>query len=170
MSRAAAAIGSSLFFVLAPGIVAGLIPWMLTHWDAETSMPLWPVAAMVGAALVVGGAAVLVHAFFRFVAEGLGTPAPIAPTANLVVGGLYRYVRNPMYLAVLAVIAGQALIFGSVIVAAYGALVAAAFVAFVKAYEEPTLLARFGAAYDDYRRRVTGWIPRPPRVNATRRR
>ena len=170
MSRTSAAIGSALFFALAPGIVAGLIPWMLTRWDTDTSMPLWPVVAMAGVVLVVAGAAVLVHAFFRFVAEGIGTPAPIAPTANLVVGGLYRYVRNPMYLAVLAVIVGQALIFGSVVLWVYALVVAAGFVTFVKAYEEPTLAARYGPAYDEYRRRVPGWIPRPPRASATGRR
>ena len=170
MSRTSATIGSALFFAVAPGIVAGLIPWMLTHWDAEASMPLWPVAAIAGGALVVAGAAVLVHAFARFVAEGIGTPAPIAPTAHLVVGGLYRYVRNPMYLAVLAVIVGQALILSSAALWVYALVVAAAFVTFVKAYEEPTLLAKYGPAYDDYRRRVPGWIPRPPRASATRRR
>ena len=159
MSRTSAAAGSALFFAVAPGIVAGLIPWSLTRWDADASTPLWPVAAMVGVVLVVGGAAVLVHAFSRFVAEGLGTPAPIAPTERLVVGGLYRYVRNPMYLAVLAVIAGQALILGRPVLWIYGLIVTAAFVVFVKAYEEPTLLATYGDAYAEYRRRVPGWIP-----------
>ena len=160
MSRATAAIGSALFFLLAPGIVAGLIPWVLTGWKAETSMPWWPVAVIVGSVLVVGGAGVLVHAFVRFVVEGVGTPAPVAPTEQLVVGGLYRYVRNPMYLAVLSVIAGQALILGRAALWIYALVVAAAFVTFVKAYEEPTLEARYGEAYERYRREVRGWIPR----------
>jgi protein-S-isoprenylcysteine O-methyltransferase Ste14 len=84
----------------------------------------------------------------------------VAPTETLVVGGLYRHVRNPMYLAVLAVIAGQAVWFGSASLAAYGALVAALFVGFVRGYEEPTLAARYGERYERYRAEVPGWIPR----------
>jgi protein-S-isoprenylcysteine O-methyltransferase Ste14 len=160
VTRSAAAVGSALFFVLAPGIVAGLIPWALTGWQADTATPLWPVAVIVGSLLVVSGVAVLVHAFVRFVVEGVGTPAPVAPTEQLVVGGLYRYVRNPMYLAVLSVIVGQALILGRAALWIYALVVAAAFVTFVKAYEEPTLAARYGEAYERYRREVPGWIPR----------
>ncbi len=92
--------------------------------------------------------------------EGRGTPAPVAPTERLVVGGLYGYVRNPMYLAVLAVIVGQVLLFGQLGLLVYAGLVALAFVVFVKAYEEPTLRARYGAEYDDYLREVPGWWPR----------
>jgi protein-S-isoprenylcysteine O-methyltransferase Ste14 len=103
---------------------------------------------------------VLVHAFARFVVEGLGTPAPVAPTRELVVGGLYRYVRNPMYLAVLAAIVGQALLLGRLVLLAYAAVVAAAFVAFVHWYEEPTLAEQFGDRYQAYRRAVPGWWPR----------
>jgi protein-S-isoprenylcysteine O-methyltransferase Ste14 len=110
--------------------------------------------------LVVAGVGVLLHAFGRFVAEGLGTPAPVAPTRELVVGGLYRYVRNPMYLAVLAVILGQALALGQPVLLPYAAAVGAAFVAFVHWYEEPTLARRFGASYQAYRRAVPGWWPR----------
>ena len=109
---------------------------------------------------MVAGAVVLVQAFVRFVTEGLGTPAPVAPTEHLVVGGLYRYVRNPMYLAVLAVIVGQALLLGQPSLFVYGAVVALAFVAFVKGYEEPTLSERYGADYDVYRKAVPGWWPR----------
>jgi len=111
-------------------------------------------------ALAVAGGVVLVHAFLRFVVEGAGTPAPIAPTERLVVGGLYRYVRNPMYLAVVAVIAGQALLLGRPVLMAYAALVWATVATFVRAYEEPTLEDRFGAEYDAYRRAVPAWHPR----------
>jgi protein-S-isoprenylcysteine O-methyltransferase Ste14 len=103
---------------------------------------------------------VLVHAFTRFAVEGLGTPAPVAPTTNLVVGGLYRHVRNPMYLAVLLVVIGQAIVFGHVFLATYAAGLAVAFVSFVQLYEEPTLASRFGGQYDAYRRAVPGWWPR----------
>src|SRR4051794_8743497 len=107
MRFATAAAGSSLFFALAPGVVAGVVPWWLTGWDAE---PVWLPVRVLGVLVLIAGAAVLVHAFARFVAEGVGTPAPVAPTQHLVVGGLYRWVRNPMYIAVVASVAGQALL------------------------------------------------------------
>jgi protein-S-isoprenylcysteine O-methyltransferase Ste14 len=156
--RMTAALGSTVFFALAPGIVAGLIPWSITHWRVADPLP-WPVRAL-GVALLVAGGLVLISAFARFVTEGHGTPAPVAPTERLVIGGLYRYVRNPMYLAVLAAIAGQALILGWVELIVYGAVVAVAFVAFVRLYEEPTLQETFGDAYETYRRAVPGWLPR----------
>ena len=157
-ARRRAAVGSAVFFALAPGIVAGLLPWSITRWQVIDSL-FWPLRTF-GVALLVAGGLVLISAFARFVTEGLGTPAPVAPTERLVIGGLYRYVRNPMYLAVLAAIAGQALILGRVALVAYGAVVAVAFVAFVRLYEEPTLKATFGDEYETYRRAVPRWLPR----------
>jgi protein-S-isoprenylcysteine O-methyltransferase Ste14 len=156
--RSAAAAGSVLWFLAAPGVVAGLVPWMLTGWDVGDAY--WPPVRAIGFALVVGGIGVLIHAFGRFVREGIGTPAPVAPPAHLVVGGLYRHVRNPMYVAVLAAIAGQALGLGQPVLLAYAALIAAIFTAFVRLYEEPALRQRFGAGYDAYRRAVPRWLPR----------
>jgi protein-S-isoprenylcysteine O-methyltransferase Ste14 len=155
-----AAAGSTLFLLLAPGVVAGLIPWWLTGWEVEDPTSFWAPVRLVGAVLIIAGAAVLLHAFARFVVEGIGTPAPIAPTERLVVGGLYRYVRNPMYLAVLATVVGQALLLGRLELLAYAAVLAAAFGAFVHWYEEPTLRRRFGEEYDAYCRSVPAWIPR----------
>ena len=132
MGRAGAAVGSAVFFALAPGVVAGVVPWWLTGWEATDLPGWWLPLRVAGVVLLVAGAGVLVHAFARFVAEGVGTPAPVAPTRELVVGGLYRYVRNPMYLAVLAAIAGQALVLGRLVLVPYAAVVAAAFVAFVR--------------------------------------
>lgn len=106
------------------------------------------------------GAGVLLHAFGRFVVEGRGTPAPVAPTRKLVIGGLYRYVRNPMYLAVTATILGQAMILGRGVLVAYAAAFLVTVVSFVRFYEEPTLTRQFGAEYDAYRRAVPGWLPR----------
>jgi protein-S-isoprenylcysteine O-methyltransferase Ste14 len=146
-----------LFLVVAPGVVAGLIPWWLTGWDAGMT---WPPLQLLGALLLVVGVIVLLHAFVRFVVEGIGTPAPIAPTQRLVVGGLYRHVRNPMYLAVGATIVGQALLLGRPILLLYAAAFAAVVFAFVRLYEEPTLARQFGAEYEDYRRAVPGWWPR----------
>jgi protein-S-isoprenylcysteine O-methyltransferase Ste14 len=158
MKRIRAAVGSTVFFLLAPGVVAGLIPWWITGWRGSTSVAALPFAA--GVVISTLGLAALVHGFQRFVREGAGTPAPVAPTERLVVGGLYRHVRNPMYLAVVSVIAGQALLFGSVSLAAYGLLVLAAMVAFARGYEEPALARRFGPEYEAYRRAVPGWWPR----------
>lgn len=155
-----AAFGSALWFALAPGVVAGVIPWWITRWQPNAA-PAWALPLRVaGTAAIVWGVIVLLGAFRRFVVEGLGTPAPVAPTEHLVVGGWYRYVRNPMYVAVLAVIVGQAAVLWNPSLIWYGAIVAAAFVFFVKVYEEPTLARQFGAQYEAYRRAVPGWIPR----------
>jgi protein-S-isoprenylcysteine O-methyltransferase Ste14 len=153
--------------VLAPGVVAGLVPWWLTGWRFREPLPYWLPLRLVGAVLVVAGVGVLLYAFVQFVTEGIGTPAPIAPTKGLVVGGLYRYVRNPMYLAVLSTIAGQALILGQFVLWIYALAVAVAFVAFVRGYEEPTLRRRYGAENDSYQREVPGWWPRLRRGRGT---
>jgi protein-S-isoprenylcysteine O-methyltransferase Ste14 len=156
MRKPTAAAGSSLFFALAPGVVAGLVPWLLTGWETGDA---WPPLQAIGAVLLVAGAAVLVDAFARFVVEGLGTPAPVAAPERLVVGGLYRHVRNPMYLAVGATILGQALLLGRYGLLAYLAAFAVTVAAFVRLYEEPALTQRFGADYERYRREVPGWLP-----------
>ena len=156
-ARARAAAGSLVFLVVAPGVVAGLVPWLLTGWDANGASRA---AVVVGWLLIGLGAAVLLSAFARFVLEGLGTPAPVAPSERLVVGGLYRYVRNPMYLAVAAVIVGQALVLGRPVLIAYAALFLVVVASFVHWYEEPVLGRRFGEQYERYRRAVPGWRPR----------
>jgi protein-S-isoprenylcysteine O-methyltransferase Ste14 len=160
--RPPAALGSIAFFVVAPGCVAGLLPWWLTGWrSGEPFAHYWPLR-LVGAALVAAGAGVLVHAFVRFVVDGLGTPAPVAPPEHLVVTGLYRHNRNPMYVAVVAAVLGQALALGRPVLLAY-ALLAWAVMAwavmasFVRWYEEPALRRRFGAHYGEYRRAVPAW-------------
>jgi protein-S-isoprenylcysteine O-methyltransferase Ste14 len=155
--RLKAALGSLLFLVVAPGAAAGLIPWLLT--DYVSGDPVL-VLQVLGGALILAGAPVLLDSFARFALQGLGTPAPVAPTEGLVVTGLYRHVRNPMYVAVTALIAGQALLLGR-----YGLLIyAAAFLGivatFVRLYEEPVLEADYGEEYLDYKRNVPGWWPR----------
>jgi protein-S-isoprenylcysteine O-methyltransferase Ste14 len=162
--RFRAAAGTLLFLVVAPGVVAGLVPWFLTGWHA-TGVAVW--LQPIGWVVVAVGAAVLLEAFARFVTEGVGTPAPAAPTEKLVVGGLYRYVRNPMYLAVAAVIVGQALVLGRWVLVGYGFLFGLAVWSFVHWYEEPTLRRQFGSAYDDYRATVPGWWPSHRRSRPT---
>jgi protein-S-isoprenylcysteine O-methyltransferase Ste14 len=152
------AVLTTIFFVLAPGANAGLVPWLITGWERpEDGSGL---AAIAGGLLVVLGVVAVVACFVRFVTEGRGTPAPAAPTEQLVVGGLYRFVRNPMYVAVAAVIAGQALLFQSTGVALWLVVFLAAVVGFVKGYEEPRLTEQFGESYERYRRSVPGWWPR----------
>lgn len=158
--RARAAAGSLVFLALAPGVVAGLAPWWITGWRVREPLPSWLPLRVAGVVLLVVGVVVLLHAFVRFVVEGVGTPAPVAPTERLVVGGLYRYVRNPMYLAVAATIVGQALALGQLVLLPYAAAFAVAVWAFVRWYEEPTLRRRFGDEYVAYRRAVPAWWPR----------
>ena len=157
MTKARAAAGSFVFLLLAPGVMAGVVPWLLTGWESND----WPLLVRaLGALLIAGGVGVLLHAFGRFVVEGIGTPAPVAPTEQLVVGGLYRHVRNPMYVAVAATIIGQALLLGRPVLLAYAALFMAVVAAFVHLYEEPTLMSRYGEDYAAYRRAVPAWLPR----------
>jgi protein-S-isoprenylcysteine O-methyltransferase Ste14 len=134
MRRPTAAVGSVLFFLLAPGVVVGLIPWLLTGgWQVREPLPYWAPMRVIGGVLLLGGVIVLVGAFVRFVMEGFGTPAPVAEPERLVVGGVYRYVRNPMYVAVVAAIVGQALLVGLLGLLLYAAvywLVVAALVCF----------------------------------------
>ena len=160
MRRTTAAVGSAVFFLLAPGVVVGLIPWLLTRWQAREPLPYWAPVRVLGGLLLIAGLVALVHAFVRFVVEGFGTPAPVAAPERLVVGGAYRYVRNPMYVAVLAAIVGQALLLGRLVLLLYAAAAWLAVVAFVHFYEEPTLARRFGADYEAYRRAVPAWWPR----------
>jgi protein-S-isoprenylcysteine O-methyltransferase Ste14 len=113
-----------------------------------------------GLILMIAGAAELVDSFARFALQGIGTPAPIAPTRHLVVTGLYRFVRNPMYLAVFAIIFGQALLLGDWALIVYGGIFWIACHVFVVTYEEPTLREKFGAEYENFRANVPRWIPR----------
>lgn len=157
--RVRAWVGTIVFLFLAPGIVAGLIP-ILIHGFRMPDWGGWLVpVAIVGGLLILGGLIVLLDAFVRF-ARADGTPAPPAPTAHLVVAGPYRFVRNPMYVAVAAIILGQAVLFGSWGVLIYLAVALTAVVLFVTFYEEPTLTETYGDEYRTYRANVRGWIPR----------
>jgi protein-S-isoprenylcysteine O-methyltransferase Ste14 len=157
--RARAWLGTLLFLVLTPGVVAGLIPGLITGWRLPPAGSRASWVATVAAVVIAAGVLVLLDAFIRF-ARADGTPAPTAPTACLVVVGPYRYVRNPMYLAVLSIIVGQALLFESVGTLVYAGIVLLLVVSFVLAYEQPTLELEYGDEYREYRRNVRGWIPR----------
>lgn len=159
MRRSTAALGSAAFFVVAPGTVVGLIPWLITHWELSQPGPYWVVAQVIGVVLIIGGLVPPVSAFVEFVRAG-GTPMPIAPTRRLVVSGFNRYVRNPMYAGLVLVVIGQALLFASIGLLIYAAVAWVVPAAFVRCYEEPTLARQFGAEYEAYRRAVPAWWPR----------
>src|SRR5215510_6618271 len=160
MRRPFAILGSGLFLVIAPGSVAVLVPWWISRWRLQT--PLWGVGPIrvVGVLLIATGFPVLLDSFARFALQGVGTPAPLFPTRHLVVTGLYRYVRNPMYVAVVSTILGQGLILGNVMLLEYGGVVWLLFHLFVLVYEEPTLRTSFGSEYQSYYEAVPRWIPR----------
>jgi protein-S-isoprenylcysteine O-methyltransferase Ste14 len=160
-SKLRAALGSAVFFVVAPCVVAGVLPWLISGWTLcapESWLEILRIA--VGGALVLAGLVVLVRAFIRFVDEGTGTPAPVAPTERLVVGGDYRYVRNPMYVAVVTIVVGQSVMLGSAPVLLYAAVSWLVMASFVRWHEEPALRRRFGSDYDSYTRSVRAWWPR----------
>ena len=160
MRKVLALLGSAVFLVIAPGFIAGLVPWWISHWRVEAPFFGLPVFRFGGSLLVALGLIGLLNSFARFALQGLGTPAPVFPTRHLVVTGLYRYVRNPMYVAVVMTILGQGLIFGNVNLMEYGGIVWLLFHLFVLLYEEPTLRATFGEEYELFCAEVPRWIPR----------
>jgi len=157
-SRARSVTGGLGFVVLGgPTIVAGLVPWLITRWHAEEQ----PLALRIlgGVALAIGAALVL-ETTARFALQGRGTPAPWAPPERFVERGSYRFVRSPMYLGVLALIVGQALLLGREILFAWAVAAWLIFQLFLVLHEEPELRRRFGAHYEGYSRRVGRWLPR----------
>ena len=160
MPKVWAVAGSIAFFFLAPGTIAFFLPWVISRWPLDPLYRDLDAVRWIGAAIGVLGLAALVECFARFALQGLGTPAPIAPPKHLVTAGLYRHVRNPMYVAVLAIILGQALWSGSAAIFGYAVLAWLFFTLFVIGYEEPTLRAAYGEEYETYCANVRRWIPR----------
>jgi len=154
-----AAIGTAVF-AAAPATVAGLLPWVVTRWKVQHPVPGGLAAQGVGVVLIGAGAAVITNSFVRFALEGMGTPAPFAPPKNLVVSGFYRFVRNPIYVAIGAAVTGQGLLLGQPKLFGLVALGAVPVAAFVRFEEEPALARKFGAEYEDYRANVPRWLPR----------
>ena len=148
MPKTIAVLGSALFFAVAPSSVAGLVPWWITHWEFRPPFFDLEATRAVGILLIVAGLPGLVDSFARFALQGL---RPDIAARDRVVTGLYRYVRNPIYVALVAVILGQAALFGDQRLLLYGVLVWLAFHAFVVGYEEPALVHRFGTEYEDFR-------------------
>lgn len=143
------------------------MPWRICRWHIGAPLLGTSAFRLVGVLLIAAGLPVLVDSFSRFALQGLGTPASIFPTRHLVVSGLFRYVRNPMYVAVVTLICGQGLFFGSARVLEYGMAVWVGIHLFVLIYEEPTLRRSFGSEYEGFCANVPRWIPhlRPWRRN-----
>jgi protein-S-isoprenylcysteine O-methyltransferase Ste14 len=158
MRKVSALVGSAIFLVIAPGTLAGLIPWWISQWREHSLF--FAFADIAGVVLIAAGLVPLLESFVRFALEGLGTPAPVAPPQQLVVGGFYRHVRNPIYVGVVTVILGQALLFSDRRLLIYAAIVWLGFHLMVLIDEEPTLSAKFGASYDIFRDNVPRWLPR----------
>ena len=156
-----AAVASGLFFLIAPGTVAGYLPWSITRWHIASTGP-WPLSLKVcGALLLLAGVAVLADSFVRFAVKGLGTPAPPLPTRHLRRQRTLSIRPKPdVCRSTRSTIFGQALIFGNLTLVSYGAFVCLCFHLFVIAYEEPSLRDRFGNQYTDFCAAVPRWIPR----------
>jgi protein-S-isoprenylcysteine O-methyltransferase Ste14 len=158
--RVFAILGTAAFLVLAPGVVAGLLPWWISGWHFHAAFLGFTPFRVIGGLLIAFGIPILLESFGRFALQGIGTPAPVFPTRHLVVKGFYRYVRNPMYVAVVSVILGQGLLLGNLHLVAYATLVWLTMHLFVVTYEEPTLQESFGAEYKSFCAHVPRWIPR----------
>jgi protein-S-isoprenylcysteine O-methyltransferase Ste14 len=157
--RLAAAVGSAAFLLVGPGTVPGLVPWWLSRWKASSTLISPSLTRGIGVAVIVAGLTVLLNCFVRF-ALGSGTPAPLTPTQHLIASGSYRYVRNPMYLAIVAVVMGQAIFFARGVLVAYALSIWLCMHLFVVFYEEPRLRRSFGAEYEAFCARVPRWLPR----------
>jgi protein-S-isoprenylcysteine O-methyltransferase Ste14 len=155
-----AILGSAIFLILAPGFVAGVVPYWISRWRVQAAFLGFPPIRFAGYVLLALGTFGLLDSFARFVLHGMGTPAPVFPTRHLVIIGLYRYVRNPMYVAVVSTIVGQGFILGNAGLLEYGALIWLLFHVFVLFYEEPALKGSFGPEYTAYCAKVPRWIPR----------
>lgn len=147
-----------IFTILVPGTVTILIPrWLLS---ADASQPTGTLR-FIGLIPIATGAAIYLWCAWDFASKGRGTPAPIDPPKELVARGLYRFVRNPMYIGVLSILIGEAVLSASSALLGYAALVFLLFYLFVVLYEEPALKKKFGEAYTNYCAAVPRWTPSP---------
>ncbi len=157
------ALRSLCFALLLPGTVTLLLPYFILSGRGGLAVHRWSALQYLALMLIAVGVAVLIRCIADFARIGRGTLAPVDPPKELVVRGLYRYVRNPMYVGVLGVLLGEAALFQSVALLTYTAIWFLFVNLFVILYEEPTLRRRFGESYEQYRRSVGRWIPGRPR-------
>jgi len=158
-AHAGLTLRSLLWTVLLPGFFAGYVPWRFFGLGA-VQPDLRDPRQLLGLILLIAGVALLATCIWEFARSGRGTLSPADPPRELVVRGLYRYVRNPMYLSVTAIVMGEVLLTRSRALFAYWAVWFVAVNLFVVGYEEPTLRRQFGSSYEDYVRHVGRWLPR----------
>ena len=156
------ALKTLIFSILVPGTVAGIIPWLLLQGSGNLLLRI-PSIWMIGLLPLLLGVGLYLWCAGAFTFIRKGTPAPIDAPKVLVVQGLYRWVRNPMYVAVLSVAIGEAILFRSILLVGYALALWGVFHIFVVFVEEPSLRSQFGASYETYFRTVPRWLPRPPR-------
>jgi protein-S-isoprenylcysteine O-methyltransferase Ste14 len=152
-------IKAIIFTFIVPGTVTILVPYWLLSLSDSTALPVG-LFRYFGLLPVFIGAVIHFRCTWAFTFAGKGTPAPIDPPKELVVQGLYRYVRNPMYIGILSILLGEAVLFASWWLFEYTAIVFCLFFLFVLFYEEPALKKRFGESYREYCKNVPRWIPR----------
>ena len=151
------AVRAAFFVLLLPGTVAGYVPFRILRATNHLHIPALSISAVAACVLAFVGAAVLLRCVWDFFAAGRGTLAPVDPPRQLVVCGLYRFTRNPMYNGVFVLLLGEAWFFGSTSLITYAACVLVGFHLFVVLYEEPALTAQFHRSYQAYRRSVPRW-------------
>jgi protein-S-isoprenylcysteine O-methyltransferase Ste14 len=155
------ALRNLLFTVVVPGSGGVYVPWLiLTRGGASPTPVAWPAGAVIAI-----GVGLYLWCLWVFAVVGRGTPGPWDPPRRLVAVGPYRWLRNPVYLAGMLIVLGQAWLFGSAALLLYAVVLAVAFHLLVIGYEEPRLRGQFGEQYETYRRTVSRWIPRPPRAS-----
>ncbi|HVT66216.1 MAG TPA: isoprenylcysteine carboxylmethyltransferase family protein [Trebonia sp.] len=162
MRRPTAVAVSAAWGIVLGGTFGALLPWLLGYWRFHEPLPYWVIARVAGGVLIAVGLVPLAQAFAEFIGAA-GTPVPVASPPRLVVSGWYRYVRNPIYVGFTVILLGQALLFGSPGLLEYTAVAWCVGAAAVRLYEEPALRRKFGGQYEQYRRTVPAWIPRPPK-------
>jgi protein-S-isoprenylcysteine O-methyltransferase Ste14 len=165
ISKAAAVVGTALSFPFGPGIVIVLFPWLITHWQEGAPDPL--AVRVVGIVLISVSGILTVATFVRFSTEGVGVPFPTDPPSSrkVMVGGPYRYVRNPMYVSYVLALVGLTLLLSRPVLLVYTAGLLIFMVLFVRLWEERTMAKRFGAEYEAYRKQVPAWWPRLRRAS-----
>ncbi len=155
------ALKTLVFSILVPGTVAGVVPWFFLQ-GSENLLLRFPSIEMVGILPLLLGVGLYLWCAGAFTFIGKGTPAPIDAPTVLVAQGIYRWVRNPMYIAVLLMVIGEAILFRSFLLAGYTLVLWGAFHLFVVFVEEPSLRRQFGASYEAYLRTVPRWLPHVP--------
>lgn len=146
------------FTILQPGMVAGVIPYWMLKMRKAWSWPVFPGWPYAGLVLFIPGIMVLLLCITDFARHGKGTLSPADPTRQLVEKGLYRYSRNPMYVGVVLILAGEAIFFHAAVLASYTVFIFLLFHGFILWFEEPRLRRDFGDAYVAYQTRVNRWI------------